>query len=131
MADFECNVCLDPARSPVVTRCGHMFCWECIYKWAQQQQHQSSCPVCKAALDLQEVTPIYGRGATANDPRNTIPERPRAQRPPSPQPLHRFAAEWFRIPQDRPLTQEERVQLVFSRIVGVLGLLLLFIVLFY
>jgi hypothetical protein len=127
MSDFECNVCLESARSPVVTRCGHMFCWECLYKWAQQS-HSPSCPVCKAALDIQQVTPIYGRGAT-HDPRNTVPERPRAQRPPSPQ-HSRFGGDWLGAP-NRVLSPEERVQEYCSRIVGVVGLLLLLLVLLY
>ena len=24
---FECNICLDTASQPVVTLCGHLFCW--------------------------------------------------------------------------------------------------------
>lgn len=28
---YECSICLENAKSPVVTRCGHIFCWPCIY----------------------------------------------------------------------------------------------------
>ncbi len=24
---FECNICLDMASQPVITLCGHLFCW--------------------------------------------------------------------------------------------------------
>lgn len=27
---FNCAICLDQPVDPVVTMCGHMFCWECI-----------------------------------------------------------------------------------------------------
>ncbi|KAL3353098.1 hypothetical protein AABB24_020871, partial [Solanum stoloniferum] len=30
---FECNICLDVVHDPVVTLCGHLYCWPCIYKW--------------------------------------------------------------------------------------------------
>lgn len=28
---FECNICLEIPAEPMVTRCGHLFCWNCIY----------------------------------------------------------------------------------------------------
>ena len=28
---FECTICLESAKEPVVTKCGHIFCWPCIY----------------------------------------------------------------------------------------------------
>lgn len=29
---FECNICLDVVNEPVITLCGHLFCWPCIYE---------------------------------------------------------------------------------------------------
>jgi len=29
---FECNICLETASEPVITLCGHLFCWPCIYQ---------------------------------------------------------------------------------------------------
>jgi hypothetical protein len=29
---FECNICLELAREPVVTYCGHLYCWPCLYR---------------------------------------------------------------------------------------------------
>ena len=28
---FECCICLETSKDPVVTTCGHLFCWACIY----------------------------------------------------------------------------------------------------
>ena len=24
---FECNICLEDVREPIVTQCGHLYCW--------------------------------------------------------------------------------------------------------
>jgi hypothetical protein len=31
---FECNICLELSKEPVVTLCGHLFCWPCLYRSA-------------------------------------------------------------------------------------------------
>uniref|UniRef100_J3MQM5 E3 ubiquitin-protein ligase RMA n=2 Tax=Oryza brachyantha TaxID=4533 RepID=J3MQM5_ORYBR len=80
---FECNICLESAKDPVVTPCGHLFCWPCIYQWLHRHSEYSDCPVCKSELFEVNVTPIYGRGsAEQNSPINgiKIPPRPSAQR---------------------------------------------------
>ena len=45
---FICNICYEHVenRDPVVTQCGHLYCWSCIYRWISTN-HQT-CPVCKA-----------------------------------------------------------------------------------
>ena len=30
---FECNICYELGREPVVTLCGHLYCWPCLYKY--------------------------------------------------------------------------------------------------
>jgi hypothetical protein len=72
---FDCNICFHMATDPIVTTCGHLFCWPCIYQWQQQQKQQQSttdpvssstavtCPVCSRSIEGQyEIVPIYGRG---------------------------------------------------------------------
>ncbi|XP_060188105.1 E3 ubiquitin-protein ligase RMA1H1 [Lycium barbarum] len=91
---FECNICLDLVHDPVVTLCGHLYCWPCIYKWIHFQsvssensdQQQPQCPVCKAEVSQKTLIPLYGRG------QSTKPSEGKAtnlgivipQRPPSP-----------------------------------------------
>lgn len=80
--------CLQLASEPVVTLCGHLYCWPCLYRWLQVQNHCRTCPVCKAGVDRDKVIPIYGRGGN-EDPRTKtkdlteleVPSRPIGQRP--------------------------------------------------
>ncbi|KAK7396307.1 hypothetical protein VNO78_17217 [Psophocarpus tetragonolobus] len=81
---FDCNICLDLARDPVVTCCGHLFCWPCLYRWLHLHSDAKECPVCKGEVTLKSVTPIYGRGnnvrTTEEDSALKIPPRPQARR---------------------------------------------------
>ncbi|KAK1314029.1 E3 ubiquitin-protein ligase RMA1H1 [Acorus calamus] len=91
---FDCNICLDYAQDPVVTLCGHLYCWRCIYKWLYLESAQQQCPVCKASLSQTMLVPLYGRGhsstSQASDAKALkIPHRPSGLRmvsePESPQ----------------------------------------------
>lgn len=88
---FDCNICLDSAQDPVVTLCGHLYCWPCIYKWLNvkssspdvEQQQQPSCPVCKASISPHSLVPLYGRGTSLSEseskkasPHVVVPRRP-------------------------------------------------------
>ncbi|KAL1212173.1 E3 ubiquitin-protein ligase RMA1H1 [Cardamine amara subsp. amara] len=94
--DFECNICFELAQDPIVTLCGHLFCWPCLYRWLHYHSHSQECPVCKALVQDDKLVPLYGRGKNQTDPRLKrypglqIPERPTGQRPetagPPPQP---------------------------------------------
>eukprot|EP01134_Creolimax_fragrantissima_P001359 CFRG1359T1 len=79
---FECNICLDNATDPVISYCGHLFCWPCLHTWFELNSQQQ-CPVCKANIGKDKVVPLYGRGnSSKQDPREKpIPPRPKGQRP--------------------------------------------------
>jgi E3 ubiquitin-protein ligase RNF5 len=82
---FDCNICLETASEPIVTLCGHLYCWGCIYKWLEMRECPA-CPICKAAISRERMLPIYGRGRPHVDPRSctsvsessSIPTRPPA-----------------------------------------------------
>ncbi|KAI3736160.1 hypothetical protein L6452_15694 [Arctium lappa] len=68
---FECNICLDSVQDPVVTFCGHLYCWPCIYKWIQHQNPSSrletqkaQCPMCKTEVSQNTIVPLYGPSQT-------------------------------------------------------------------
>ncbi|XP_042449903.1 uncharacterized protein LOC122034652 isoform X1 [Zingiber officinale] len=101
---FECNICFDPAQEPVVTLCGHLFCWPCLYEWLHDHSCSSECPVCKATIDEEEIVPLYGGGSNSAEPQQSrsssgidIPDRPPGRRTttatqnrqPGPNPIHR------------------------------------------
>merc|ERR1712096_570382 len=78
-ASFQCNICFEGATGAVITQCGHLYCWECLYGW--MSTGKNTCPVCQGAVSRETVIPIYGRGdEEKKDPRNTTPNRPRGNR---------------------------------------------------
>lgn len=87
--DFECNICFELAQDPIVTLCGHLFCWPCLYRWLHHHSQSQECPVCKALIQEDKLVPLYGRGKSSSDPRSRpplsdddhIPNRPSGQRP--------------------------------------------------
>ncbi|CAA0807585.1 transducin family protein / WD-40 repeat family protein [Striga hermonthica] len=86
-ANFECNICFELAQEPIVTLCGHLYCWPCLYQWLRLHSHSHECPVCKSIVQEEKLVPIFGRGKSNRDPRSrsytgiTIPNRPMGQRP--------------------------------------------------
>ncbi|CAN4117532.1 unnamed protein product [Withania somnifera] len=88
---FDCNICLDVVYDPVVTFCGHLYCWPCIYKWIQFQSMSSDdlkpqCPVCKAEVSQNTLIPLYGPGQATKPSEEdvqsegmVIPQRPRCE----------------------------------------------------
>lgn len=85
---FACNICLDTVKDAVVTVCGHLYCWPCLYRWLNIGH--TTCPVCKAGVTKDNVIPLYLQGGNNEDPRlkqtsESVPNRPSAQRP-TPQP---------------------------------------------
>ncbi|CAN1278120.1 E3 ubiquitin-protein ligase RMA3 [Linum perenne] len=82
---FDCNICFDLASDPVVTCCGHLFCWACLYTWLHLYSGAKECPVCKGEVTIKNVTPIYGRGTNISRPPEEdstleIPNRPQGRR---------------------------------------------------
>lgn len=55
---FECSICLQNivGREPVSTKCGHIFCKECISRFIQEKK---KCPNCNADAILLDLRSIY------------------------------------------------------------------------
>lgn len=84
---FDCNICLDMARDPVLTCCGHLFCWSCFYQLPYAYCNVKECPACNGEVTDASIIPIYGNG-NSNDLQKLkskesglkVPPRPLARR---------------------------------------------------
>lgn len=74
--DYECSICLEVAKEPVVTKCGHLYCWSCIYFW---NENKKTCPNCNSNINnITDFIPIYNKNQTSsNTDRFKIPNRPK------------------------------------------------------
>ncbi|KAL6999500.1 RING-type E3 ubiquitin transferase [Sarracenia purpurea var. burkii] len=75
---FDCNICLESAHDPVVTLCGHLYCWPCIFKWLHVQNpafESPNCPVCKSKISRSSLVPLYGRGSASSESDSKKPQR--------------------------------------------------------
>lgn len=99
---FSCNICFDDVSDPVVTQCGHLYCWGCLFRWIEPgltymerqalnlpanvgvsmtvpvDQSHRVCPVCKSPCSVTSVIPIYVRNDeqqnhTSNINSNNVP----------------------------------------------------------
>ncbi|KAJ4848797.1 hypothetical protein Tsubulata_037234 [Turnera subulata] len=83
---FDCNICLVMAREPVLTRCGHMFCWPCFYQLSYVYANVKECPVCMEEVKDTSIIPIYGNGNGKDNHKFylesglKVPPRPQAHR---------------------------------------------------
>uniref|UniRef100_A0A1J3II68 E3 ubiquitin-protein ligase RMA n=1 Tax=Noccaea caerulescens TaxID=107243 RepID=A0A1J3II68_NOCCA len=84
---FDCNICLEKAEDPILTCCGHLFCWGCFYQLPLIYLNIKECPVCDGEVTDTEVIPIYGNGDddSCDKPKMEdcglrLPPRPNAKR---------------------------------------------------
>ncbi|CAJ1975604.1 unnamed protein product [Sphenostylis stenocarpa] len=80
---FECNICLRIAKDPVLTCCGHLFCWTCFYRLPYSYGDAKECPACDGEVIDTNITPIYGNASGSGNSDaacSTVPPRPAANR---------------------------------------------------
>lgn len=52
----ECPICLNNIKEPGATKCGHLFCYECIVDCIKQMR---SCPTCRAKCQANQVIKLF------------------------------------------------------------------------
>ena len=57
----SCSICRDRIKAPCCLPCGHIYCWECIYGYANNStNHQMvKCPNCSSLNSINSIRPIY------------------------------------------------------------------------
>ena len=66
-----CQLCNNPLRSPVVTKCGHIFCCSCI---TNHLKNHDKCPICKSKNTEDTLTPVYGHAFDSSQDTRHIPK---------------------------------------------------------
>ena len=60
---LECPICLDVFKTPIKTKCGHVFCKGCI---EEALRHDPYCPTCKKPLrSITGKQPVGGTMTTS------------------------------------------------------------------
>jgi hypothetical protein len=57
--DNICPICQDKLASPVVLKCQHIFCEDCVCVWLDKE---NSCPMCRAKIAVKK--PQFKDGST-------------------------------------------------------------------
>uniref|UniRef100_A0A7N0U4F7 E3 ubiquitin-protein ligase RMA n=1 Tax=Kalanchoe fedtschenkoi TaxID=63787 RepID=A0A7N0U4F7_KALFE len=115
---FDCNICLDFVQDPVVTLCGHLYCWPCIYKWLNvsstsveySDQPEPQCPVCKSLISVATLVPLYGRGKSmkTSEEKESKLDFVIPPRPPAPVSWHMIPASLGQTQTVEHLNQRQR-----------------------
>lgn len=80
-AEYSCSICFFYPTEPIVTPCGHIFCWPCYYYASKLKEH-IHCYVCQTKIRFIEVCPVYSGNSIERSKHMTgnnvnIPPRPR------------------------------------------------------
>jgi E3 ubiquitin-protein ligase RNF5 len=81
-SNYECRICLEIAKEPVVSQCGHLYCWSCINSWLQTSGG-TRCPVCKSGISSDKLIPIYINNETPDSRSQGVPRPKPARQEPS------------------------------------------------
>lgn len=53
--DDSCPICRCDYDDPVVTECGHHYCYECITEVLGISSYKSECPICRASISASKI----------------------------------------------------------------------------
>ncbi|KAH8292965.1 hypothetical protein KR054_001504 [Drosophila jambulina] len=101
MGPYTCWHCHEYVLGGVITICGHMFCWTCLWPFVADKLHPE-CPQCQTRLFLHEdIIPFYGEGPNARPEESDFLAEPGA--------VPRPSGICFRHDEDEAVDQNEGV----------------------
>lgn len=53
-----CSICYDNFNSPVMLRCTHIYCGNCLVQWMRNQRGARACPTCRQPIQSSELVAI-------------------------------------------------------------------------
>lgn len=111
LAAFVCNLCQDLVQGGVITICGHLFCWVCLWPQLKRKMPKPRCPRCRYKLILHEdLIPFLGEGP--HEPKTTgdvVAQPGNVPRPSGMYLLKEQYPKWFLVlPTDESLPRDER-----------------------
>jgi len=72
--EITCPICLDDIdkESIAITKCGHKFCWDCIYETHKVQSHYQNsckikCPTCNSIMENNELYLLKDQQTTTDE----------------------------------------------------------------
>lgn len=73
---------MEEAKDAVATRCGHLYCWQCVFQWQQTKGTDIfPCPVCHAEVALGDLIPLFTSQNQHQERLRNLPSRPRTAEP--------------------------------------------------
>ena len=72
---FECELCSEMNKDPLILPCGYTFCYECLQKLIlHSSDGQMSCSLCKTPWSVLETLDLQGLWSVPNSDLNKLPK---------------------------------------------------------
>lgn len=65
-----CSICYENFSSPVMLKCTHIYCGNCLVQWMRNQRGSRACPTCRQPIQSSELVAIVD--TPTNQSRNEV-----------------------------------------------------------